>query len=227
MSDAVLILGGSGAGKSTAVRTLDPKETFIINVIDKPLPFKGWKSKYPKYSTSNKDGNMVCHYEPEKILQTMDYVNKQSNCKVLVLDDFQYVMSYMLMAKRNEKGYDKFIQIAGGAFDILKKTKEMREDLTVFLLTHSEISLTDGQVAIKMKTIGKMLDEKICPEGLFSVVLLAQAKKNFQKEITYTFTTQTDGTTTAKSPIGMFADLEIPNDLQAVYNAIQKYNGEE
>ena len=229
MSDAVLVIGNSGSGKSTSMRTLDHQSNFIINVIDKQLPFKGWRQKYSVCDSSNPKGNIVCAYDPQTILKMMDYVDKKRpDFKTICIDDSQYIMSYMLMAKRKEKGYDKFTEIAGSTFDIFKKSRELRDDLVVFFLSHSETVSVDGHVQTKIKTIGKMLDEKICLEGLFSVVLVATAKKNFNKEMEYLFTTQTDGTTTAKSPMGMFEDIEIANDLKLVYEAINKFNkGEE
>jgi hypothetical protein len=128
------------------------------------------------------------------------------------------------MEKALEKGYDKYSRIAKNMYDVLITPERLRSDLTVVYLAHSEDVSANGFVKTKMKTVGKMLDSAITIEGLFSIVLLSGCYKD-EKGIHYVFLTQNDGTTTAKSPRGMFETLSIPNDLQFVLNKIKQYEG--
>lgn len=225
MAQGVLIIAESGAGKSTSIETLDPKETFIINVANKPLPFKGWKKKYTVWSKDNPTGNMYDKATPENIEACIKYINeKRPEVKNIVIDDFQYMSSFEFFDKANEKGYEKFTQIGAHLARIARMPKDMREDLMIFFLTHAEEATDmEGKRKFKAKTIGRMVDEKLTLEGLFSIVLFGKAKKNKDGEIRYVFETQTNGENTCKSPRGMFPTLEIPNDLQLVTKAIKDY----
>ena len=221
MSNAVLIIGKSGAGKSSSGEELDSKQTFWVNTIGKDLPFKGWKKKYTPLNKDNV-GNYLSSYNALTITKTMEHISKtRPDIKVMVIDDYQYVMSYEYMNRSKEKGFEKFNDIGFNAFSILNTAKSLRDDMTVIILTHSEI---DSQGNTKMKTIGKMLDEKITPEGLFTVVLEADITRNEKEEIIHIFKTKSDGTTVVKSPRGMFATPEIPNSLKLVIESIVKYN---
>jgi hypothetical protein len=225
MAQGVLIIAESGAGKSTSIETLDPKETFIINVANKPLPFKGWKKKYTVWSKDNPSGNMYDKATPENIEACIKYINeKRPEIKNIVVDDFQYMSSFEFFDKANEKGYEKFTQIGAHLARIARMPKDMREDLLIFFLTHAEEATDmEGKRKFKAKTIGKMVDEKLTLEGLFSIVLFGKAKKNKDGEIRYVFETQTNGENTCKSPRGMFPTLEVANDLQLVIKAIKDY----
>jgi hypothetical protein len=225
MAQGVLIIAESGAGKSTSIETLDPKETFIINVANKALPFKGWKKKYSVWSKENPTGNMYDKATPESIEACIKYVNeKRPEIKNIVIDDFQYMSSFEFFDKANEKGYEKFTQIGAHLARIARMPKDMREDMLIFFLTHAEEATDmEGKRKFKAKTIGKMVDEKLTLEGLFSIVLFGKAKKNKDGEIRYVFETQTNGENTCKSPRGMFSTLEVANDLQLVIKAIKDY----
>jgi len=225
MAQGVLIIAESGAGKSTSIETLDPKETFIINVANKPLPFKGWKKKYTVWSKDNPTGNMYDKATPENIEACIKYINeKRPEIKNIVVDDFQYMSSFEFFDKANEKGYEKFTQIGAHLARIARMPKDMREDLMIFFLTHAEEATDmEGKRKFKAKTIGRMVDEKLTLEGLFSIVLFGKAKKNKDGEIRYVFETQTNGENTCKSPRGMFPTLEVANDLQLVAKAIKDY----
>lgn len=152
MSNAVLVLGKTGSGKSTSMEKLDPKSTFIINAVGKDLPFRGAKKRY------NADNqNIFETTDYAKIVGVMNQVSKDvPHIKTIIIDDFQYVMSYEFMARAKETGYNKFTEIAQHAFDIINTAKNLREDLTVVFLTHVEEN-TDalGQVSYKIKTIGE------------------------------------------------------------------------
>jgi hypothetical protein len=225
MAHGILIIAESGAGKSTSIEALDPNETFIINVANKPLPFKGWKSKYKLWSKDNPAGNMYDKASAENIEACLKYVNeKRTEIKTVVIDDFQYMSSFEFFDKADEKGYEKFTKIGAHLARIARMPKDLREDLQIYFLTHAEESTDlEGKRKFKAKTIGKMVDEKLTLEGLFSVVLFGKTKKNKEGEIRYIFETQTNGENTCKSPRGMFDTLEIPNDLKFVRDSIIAY----
>lgn len=225
MAHGVLIIAESGAGKSTSIETLDPKETFIINVANKPLPFKGWKKKYTIWSKENPSGNMYDKATPENIEACIKYVSeKRPEIKNIIIDDFQYMSSFEFFDKANEKGYEKFTQIGAHLARIARMPKDMRDDLLIFFLTHAEEATDmEGKRKYKAKTIGKMVDEKLTLEGLFSIVLFGKAKKDKDGNIRYVFETQTNGENTCKSPKGMFPTFEVANDLKLVVDAIKDY----
>lgn len=225
MAQGVLIIAESGTGKSTSIETLDPKETFIINVANKPLPFKGWRKKYTTWSKENPTGNMYDKATPDSIEACIKYVSeKRPEIKNIVVDDFQYMSSFEFFDKANEKGYEKFTQIGAHLARIARMPKDMRDDLLIFFLTHAEEATDmEGKRKFKAKTIGKMVDEKLTLEGLFSIVLFGKAKKNKEGDIRYVFETQTTGDNTCKSPRGMFPTFEVANDLQLVAKAIKDY----
>lgn len=225
VATAVLIIAESGSGKSTAIEGLDSKETFIVNVANKDLPFKGWKAKYPRRDKENPNGNLQAVTTPTGIIQAMDYVNvDRPEIKCLVIDDWQYISAFEFFDRAAEKGYDKFTDIGAALASMARKPQKLREDLTVFFLTHAEEGQDiTGKKKFKAKTIGKMVDEKLTLEGLFSVVLYGKVKKNKDGDIRHIFETRTDGENTCKSPKGMFADFEIPNDLSIVRKAILDY----
>lgn len=215
MSNTVLIIGESGSGKSTSIRTLEPSETAIINVLDKPLPFKGFKNKYNK-----EKGNYLSTDDHEKIRKSIQKINlERKEIKTVIIDDFQYVMANQFMKKSLEKGYDKFTEIGKNAWQIINEISYCREDLTFFVLTHSD---TDQNGKVKTKTIGKMLDDKICLEGMFTIVFHALV---FDRK--YKFLTQNDGIHLAKSPMGMFEERFIDNDLSYINEKILEYFNED
>jgi adenylate kinase family enzyme len=218
MSQAIAIVGPSGSGKSTSIRTLDPKETYIINVANKALPFQGWKGKYNK---ENK--NITTAIKGEDVLNIVKLISeKASHIKYIVIDDAQYVLADEFMRKANEKGYDKFTSMAKHLYDLISPSTHasLREDLYVFFLFHDDKGEDNTR---RIKSIGKLLNEKITIEGLFTIVLFTDVEHDAKSGNKYYFVTQTDGNTTAKSPAGMFSERLIPNDLQFVVNSITKY----
>ena len=224
MAQSVLVIADSGTGKSTAIRTLDPKETFIINIANKPLPFKGWKANYTMISKDNPTGNMTSASTAAGIVKAMQHVNdKLTNVKTLIVDDWQYMSSFEYFDRCNEKGYDKFTQIAANLAQVAKMPKDMRDDLTIFFMTHSEESTDiNGYRRVKAKTIGKMIDNTLTLEGLFSIVLFGRVKKT-EDNLEYGFDTVNNGENTCKTPMGMFKDSFIDNDLQLVKDCIAEY----
>jgi hypothetical protein len=209
MSVPILIYGDSGTGKSTAIRTLDPKTTAIVNVLGKPFPFPG-------------SGYKTIEGKASRLLNTDDYsqiktfINKvnASNLQTLIIDDFQYLMANEFMRKAFKTGYQKFTEIGHNAWDLLNLLTVLRDDLIIYVLTHAD---TNDDGTIKIKTIGRLLDDKICVEGLFSIVLYS-----FRGQDGYKFRTQNPGHIIAKSPIGLFPDL-IDNDLNYINNRVKEF----
>ena len=224
MAQSVLVIADSGTGKSTSIRKLDPKKTFIINIANKPLPFKGWKKNYTNISKDNPKGNMTSASTAPGIIKAMQHVNeKMPHIETLVVDDWQYMSSFEYFDRANEKGYDKFTQIAANLAQVAKMPKDMREDLTIFFLTHSEETTdVNGHRKVKAKTIGKMIDNVLTLEGLFSTVLFGRVKKT-EDGLEYGFDTENNGENTCKSPMDMFKESFIDNDLQLVKNCIAEY----
>lgn len=217
MSNSILILGQSGTGKSTAIESLDPDTTFVINVLDKPLPFRGYRKNYvPIHSWDDVSGNYYATDDWSRIIKCIGMINsRRPEITSLVLDDAQYIMGHEFMRRAMEKGFDRFSEIAQHMWLVLRAMIDTRSDLTCFALLHSEL---DASGSSKAKTIGKMLDDKITLEGMFTVVLHAMASDG-----QYQFLTQNDGSHICKSPRGMFSELYIPNDLQLVKDAVEGY----
>ncbi|WP_448506082.1 AAA family ATPase [Immundisolibacter sp.] len=223
MARAILVIGESGTGKSRSLKNLNPSETFLLNIIGKDLPFKGWKQNYIPYDKTTGKGNMITSFNPSTLVKALEAVGKMADVKTIVLDDFQYVMSYEFMSRATERGYDKFSEIAQNTWNIIKVAQGLPDNKTVVFLAHSEEIYADGFKKTKIKTIGRLLDEKITVEGMFTVVLQsAVVIENDQQK--YVFVTQSDGTSTVKSPERMFENKYIPNDMQFVLEQIEKYN---
>ena len=220
MSNTVLVIGQSGSGKSTSLRSLDPKSTFIINVLDKPLPFRAFKKDYHPVTKENKLGNYFTTNDWATVVRCIEMIsNEREDITTIVVDDWQYILAYEFMRRVSEKGFDKFIELANHGWSTINACMNTRENLICFVLAHSEVDNTGRS---KCKTIGKMLDEKITIEGLFTTVLHSRVIDG-----QYLFQTQYDGEHLAKSPIDMFEEFLIPNDLLLVKNAIENYFTEE
>ena len=225
MAQSVLIIAESGCGKSTSIESLNPNETFIINVANKPLPFKGWKSKYPAFDLISKKGNCANVSSPKDIEAVLKIINNdRKEIKNVVIDDFQYMSAFEYFGRATEKGFDKFTQMGAALAHIAKLPILMRDDLMVFYLTHAEESTDlEGKRKVKAKTIGKLVDDKLTLEGLYSIVLFGKVKKDKDGNMRYVFETQNNGENTCKSPRGMFSTFEIANDLQIVRDSIIAY----
>ncbi|OVZ98972.1 ATP-binding protein [Yersinia frederiksenii] len=218
MGTPILILGESGSGKSTSLRNLNPDECFLINPENKRLPFKSKTWKKRELVINGSKGKMIgniIHTEYSGDIITVINNAKKANVNKIIVDDFQYVMANPFMRRRSEKSYEKFTEIGGGAWDVIKAAQDADEDLIVYFMAHTE-ETNSGR--IKIKTIGKMLDEKITIEGMFSIVLRTSAVDGH-----YYFTTQTDGNDPVKSPMGMFDKFQIDNDLDLVDKTIREY----
>ena len=225
MGQGILIIGESGSGKSTAIESLDPKQTFIINVKNKPLPFKGWKTNYIPFNKDNPEGNYIGTDDPSTMYKIMQHVSeKMPHIKNLIIEDFQYMAANEYMNRIKETGFQKFNDIGKNIYSVADLHNKLRDDLVVAYLNHPD-ETTDamGDRRVRAKTIGKMVDSVVTLEGLFTIVLFTKVKKG-KEGMEYSFITQSDGATTAKSPRGMFDTLEIPNDLNYVINKMNEYN---
>ena len=211
MALPVLIIGRSGSGKTFSLKNFAPNEVGVISVEKGRLPFKT-EIKVVRVPTAFKDVNSASQLNAAKYAWIMNII-RQSQAKSIVIDDSQYLLVNELFDRANERGYDKFVDMAAHFRQLIHFINELPDDdKIVYFLHHSELD-ADGRE--KVKTIGKMLDEKLTVEGCFDIVLFCQDHK---------FYTQANGQSTAKSPEGMF-DIEIPNDLKAVDVAIREYYG--
>lgn len=200
MGIPIYIIGQSGTGKSASLRNFKSDEILLINVMNKPLPFKG---------------SFAETYNGDNYVEIAKAINKTDK-KTVVIDDAQYLMANEFMRRSSETGYQKFTDIANNFWNLVNGiTNDLPADVIVFILMHTD---TDDNGKEKAKTIGKMLDEKICIEGMSSIVL-----KTAVKDGVYTFTTQNNGRDTVKSPLGMFSTFEIDNDLKAVDQTVRAY----
>ena len=200
MGIPVMILGASGSGKSTSLRNFEPDEIGIFNVAGKPLPFR---KKLPKVDNAN--------------YGTIIKVLSNPQLKRYVIDDSQYLMAFESFEHAQEAGYGKFTNMAVNFKNLISFViKKTPKDCIVYFLHHTELA-DDGR--IKAKTLGKMLDNQLTVEGLFSIVLLCQVEGG-----QHYFITNSDGSNTAKSPMDMF-EMRIDNDLKAVDQAIREYYG--
>ena len=196
-----MILGESGTGKSASLRNFQPGEVAIINGAGKPLPFRTRLKTY-----ISDDYNQVT-------AAIRGYVGK--GAKSIVIDDSQYLMADEFMRRAKENGFQKFTDIGKNYFDLISLVKTLPDDRIVYFLSHLT---TDDQGRERCKTIGKLLDEKITVEGLFTIVLKTQVKDGH-----YYFSTQNNGMDTVKSPIGMFEDSLTENDLKTIDLTIREY----
>ena len=201
-SIGVLLMGTSGTGKSTSLRNLPAEETAIINVTNKPMPFRN-KNNLKIVNCSNY----------EQMIKAI--INTKR--RIIVIDDSSYMMTFENFDKATQKGYDKFTTMAVNYYNLLETPKKCDGEKIIYFVTHEEI---DENGVSHPKSIGKMLSQQLVIEGLFSIVL-----RSMQKENQYVFQTHNDGTSVCKSPIEMFEEDFIPNDLAEVDKIIREYYG--
>ena len=228
--ETIAIVGESGSGKSTSLRNLDPKETFIISATGKPLPFRGWKKKYIPFKVSEDkkvSGNYYTSSNWEKIIKMLAIINKKMpHIKQVIIDDFQYVLSYEFVDRATEVGYTKFSELAQHAMEILRYAEQMRDDCKMVFLTHSDNVGDAMNPKYVIKTVGKLLSEKVTLEGLFTYIFFTKVYEGESGKMEYKLITNTDGICIAKTPLGMFEELEIDNDLNEIIKIIDAYNND-
>lgn len=209
MGEAVIIYGKSGSGKSRSLKNFGEGEILFVNTVNKRLPFPK-KFKY--------------EYKTADVMKVRAALKKMTslNIKTAVIDDFGYQQTAKFMAGHNQRSggssFDLYNAIADDAYNLIIFIKnELPDDVIVYLVMHEE---TNDYGDTKLKTIGKLLDQKVCVEGMVTICLRAM-KEGTSK---YFFRTQSDGQDISKSPEEMF-DIEIENDLKAVDSRIREYWG--
>lgn len=202
MGVLVYILGRPGTGKSRSMKGFDSSKIGVINAQGKILPFE----EAGEFDVVNTDNS-------SEIVDHIKIMSKKY--KTIVVDDYQYVMSNEFMRRSAERGYDKFTEIARHAWDIADCVRTLPNDVIVYIMCHTD---TDQDGFEKLKTIGKLLDEKIILEGMSTVVL-----KTSVSDGQYMFLTQNNGKDTVKSPEGMFPSYAIDNNLKYVDEKIRSY----
>ena len=231
----ILVLAKSGFGKSTSIgeipelnlKGLNPKETYIISCVNKPLPFRGANSKYIITDVNNiAKGNRIITNQSEDVAKVITMLaNPNSPFKHIILDDMNYMSQDYYMKNALKGGWDTPKQIGykmGLVFDAIN---EVPEDKNIICLAHFEEykDKNGDSISYRYKSTGNMVDQYICPEGKFEIVLYGRATYDAkEKKSIREFVTNDDGIYPAKSPVGMF-DLYIPNDLGLVVDKVQEY----
>ena len=198
----------------------------------KPLPFKAWKRKYIPFTVDKESKELIGNYYVssnwEKIIKMLKIINtKMPYITTVVIDDMQYILSYEFVDRATEVGYTKFSELAQHLMEILRYAEQMREDCTMCFLTHSENVGTEIDPKYVIKTVGKLLAEKVTLEGLFTYIFCTKVEEGDDGKMQYKLITNNDGKCLAKTPMGMFEELEIDNDLNEILKKIKEYDEEE
>jgi len=219
-SKLVGIVGATGTGKSTSIKHLNPEETYIINVAKKELPFKGSEKLYNAENKNYKEVEDAT--EIARLLKTIS--EKAPHIKNIIIEDSNYIMGFNMVAKATEVGFTKFSIMAKDMVDLFRTARQLRDDITVFYLTHPETIEDGGEIiGYKIKTAGKLIDNQVLLEGLLTVCLYTNVEENKDGSATYQFVTNRYRKMPAKSPDGMFSELKIPNNLQLVVDTLNEY----
>ena len=227
MSNLVIVLGSSGTGKSTSIKTLNPEETVIINVLGKDLPFKGSRANYTREKK-----NLVQSAKWDSISSMMQSISKNMpNIHNIVIDDAIYIMRTEFFDRSKEKGFDKYNELADHFRKIIAEGNNLRNDITVFMMLHTETLEADGSViGYKASTVGKLLDKMYNPLESVSITLFSQPKYDEKGKPEFGFWThpmKVNGIEIpAKSPAEMFEEDFIPNSLQLVLDKMHEYYGD-
>ena len=214
MSTVIGVMGQSGHGKSTSLRTLDPASTYYINADGKPLPWRGWTKQY-----NAEKGNYLQTKDASAIQATLQRINNQPEIKVCVVDTINAVMIHEEFTRMREKGYDKWIDICQFVYDMIVSASELRQDLIVVLLFHVAVGV-DGEGVDHILTNGRKL-EKVHLEFLLTILVYAKGRMVDGKN-EYVFEVQANSST-AKTPMDMFPGMEIPNDMRNLCDAVTAY----
>lgn len=219
-SKLIGIVGATGTGKSTSIKHLDSKETYIINVAKKELPFKGSEKLY---NTENKNYKEVDDaVEITRLLRVIS--DKAPHIKNIIIEDSNYIMGFNLVSKATEVGFTKFTIMARDMVELMREARRLRDDLKVFYFSHPETIEDSGEIiGYKIKTAGKMIDNQIVLEGLLTVCLYTFVEENKDGSTSYGFITNRFKKYPAKSPDGMFEEVKIPNNLSYVCEKLDEY----
>ena len=219
MAELVMVLGTSGTGKSTSLRNLNPEETFVIQAAKKALPFKGWKKKF-------NESNLFFSKDYAMIKKTIKFINeKRPNIKQIVIDDSSYLLTDDFMKRIPHKAtggevFEKYNEIGYNFYNLISMVEKLRDDLFVVFIAHTDTS-DNGQKHFKV--VGKMLTNMVVLEGKATYILESgvESGKYFFKTNSFDFGD------IAKTPMGMFKEIEIENDLNMVLEKIKEYEGDE
>lgn len=237
----VLIVGPSGTGKSDSAR--DMKDTIWINAASKRLPFRHQYKTVSIFKPDNikeltdaqvlakvkevvkEDVNIINTDDPQIITILVNYISESlPNIKRIILDDWQYVSASSVMKKVHLKGYDKWSVFAKEIWDMAKLPEKVRDDLILYYLTHvDEYNDPDGVRHSKAKTVGKLVDNLITLEGMFTIVIYAGIEKSKEKGTQYIFYTKSEGNDTCKTPREMFPEEKMENNLAKVDEYIRNF----
>lgn len=226
MANICMILGPSGTGKSTSIKTLDPKETVVLNVLRKRLPFKGSSSVY---NAENKNLFNVDEYT--QIINLLNSIDQKApHVKNVIVEDMTYVMRKEYFKRAKETGYGKYTELAQHFQQVISTCENMRDNINVFFILHSEPVISDKAIiGFKVSTIGAMIDNQYNPVEVVPMVLYSAIKYDEKGVATYGFYTHRcmEGVVEipAKSPADMFDADFIPNDLGLVVKAMTEYYG--
>lgn len=227
MSNLVIVLGSSGTGKSTSIKTLNPEETIVLNVLGKDLPFKGSRVNYTREKK-----NLVQSANWDNIISMMQSINKNlPHIHNIVIDDAIYIMRTEFFDRSKETGFNKYNELADHFRRIIAEGNALRSNITVFMMLHTETVDADGSViGYKASTVGKLLDKMYNPLESVSITLFAQPKYDDKGRPEFGFWThpmKVNGIEIpAKSPAEMFEEDFIPNSLQLVLDKMREYYGE-
>lgn len=227
MSNLVIVLGSSGTGKSTSIKTLNPQETVVLNVLGKDLPFKGSRANYTREKK-----NLIQSASWEGISSMMRSISdKMPDIHNIVIDDAIYIMRTEFFDRSKETGFNKYNELADHFRRIIAVGNALRKDITVFMMLHTETVEADGSViGYKASTVGKLLDKMYNPLESVSITLFAQPQYDDKGRPTFGFWThpmKVNGIEIpAKSPAEMFEEDFIPNSLQLVLDKMKEYYGE-
>jgi ABC-type dipeptide/oligopeptide/nickel transport system ATPase component len=217
----VFLVGKSGSGKSTSLRNLNSDETVIINTDQKALPFKNFRLNYSEEKRNYRKTSDI-----SIVLATLKKVNELPNVKTVVVDTWSRIMTDAIMnpSFRAEKGFDKWGKMAAAQYDLINFINDsMREDIIVYLIAHPETHYDDaGFSSERIGVQGKML-EKFVPESFSTIVLYAEIVKTPGQPNKHVFRTVSSGNDTCKTPLEMFEENEVENDLIAINETIREY----
>lgn len=219
-SKLIGLVGSTGTGKSTSIKHLNPKETYIINVAKKELPFKGAEKLYNLENKNYKEVDNAL--DIARLLRTIS--DKAPHIKNIIIEDSNYIMGFNMVAKATEVGYTKFSLMAKDMVTLFQEARNLRDDIKVAYLTHPDVIEDGGEIiGYKIKTAGKLIDSQVLLDGLLTVCLYTHTEESKTGANEYFFLTNRYRKYPAKSPDGMFEDLKIPNNLQLVFDKIDEY----
>lgn len=219
----ILVVGASGSGKSSSLRNLDPKSTFVITPNSKPLPFRGSRAKY------NKENKTLAVVKTLPGLgQALEAINKNApHIKTVIIEDFNHQLTARVMADANKAGFAKWGQLAQDTYNALLQAEETyRDDLTIVVLAHSETSMdSNGVSKTTLATVGKMLDNQVKIPS-YATYMFHAVIRDGENGPEYVFQTNSAEGREAKSPMGCFNELYIDNDLAKILETIDKYEND-